>query len=166
MINSSYICTLLRLFSVMWAVLGLQQRIPRKSVLRSSRNDHSLLASTSFRDDSYLRTDILRRGSTPSSVQPEIDLPTLSVSELEALSRGERVQKQERSGIRGDGLVVVDVKAPADIVFNALANFEDYKSMIPTVRNVDVLSISEKSGTEVRTESKSTTNMDASPLDS
>jgi hypothetical protein len=72
----------------MWAVLGLQQRIPRKSVLRSSRNDHSLLASTSFRDDSYLRTDILRRGSTPSSVQPEIDLPTLSVSELEALSRG------------------------------------------------------------------------------
>jgi ribosome-associated toxin RatA of RatAB toxin-antitoxin module len=62
--------------------------------------------------------------------------------------------------------VVVDVKAPADIVFNALANFEDYKSMIPTVRNVDVLSISEKSGTEVRTESKSTTNIDASPLDS
>jgi ribosome-associated toxin RatA of RatAB toxin-antitoxin module len=47
--------------------------------------------------------------------------------------------------------VVVDVRAPADTIFKALANFENYQSMIPTVRNVDVLSITEKSGTEVRT---------------
>lgn len=131
--------------------MGLQHRIPKSVLTRKSRTDHYLLASTSYRDESYLRTDILRRGSTQSSVQPEIDLPALTGSELEALSRGERVQKQERSGSHGDGLVVVDVRAPADTIFKALANFENYQSMIPTVRNVDVLSITEKSGTEVRT---------------
>lgn len=141
---SLYLC-------VVCTVMGLQHRIPKSVLTRKSQTDHYLLASTSYRDESYLRTDILRRGSTQSSVQPEIDLPALTGSELEALSRGERVQKQERSGIHGDGLVVVDVRAPADTIFKALANFENYQSMIPTVRNVDVLSITEKSGTEVRT---------------
>lgn len=135
-------------YSLLWVVRGLNPTIPRKVVLRSK--DHTLLASTSFRDDSYLRTDMLRRESSSSS-QPEIDLPTLTKTELEALSRGERVQKQERSGIHGEGLVVVDVRASADTIFNALARFEDYQSMIPTVRDVNVLSISEKLGTEVST---------------
>ena len=78
-----------------------------------------------------------------------IVLPTLTLDELQALHKGERIQKQERTGAKGNGLVVVDVLAPPSKVFRDLVQFERYTEMIPTVRSAEILTI--KGGcTEVR----------------
>ena len=49
-----------------------------------------------------------------------IKIPYLTPREKMSLARGERVQKQERNGVRGSGLVVLDVEAPIDEVFDTL----------------------------------------------
>ena len=62
-----------------------------------------------------------------SLVEPVTDqvikIPYLTPREKMSLARGERVQKQERNGVRGSGLVVLDVEAPIDEVFDTLTNF-------------------------------------------
>ena len=68
-------------------------------------------------------------------------IPELTAEDRELLLRGDRVQKQERCGSCGEGLVVVDVKSSPDTVFSHLTRFGSYQSMIPTVREVDVLSV-------------------------
>ena len=50
-------------------------------------------------------------------------LPKLTTSELESLANGNRIQKQSRNGLSGSGLVVLDVNADVDTVFNELKNF-------------------------------------------
>lgn len=59
-----------------------------------------------------------------SSRSEELDLPELSQIELIKLSRGERIQKQSRTGRSGYGMVVVDVPMEQEIVFNTLCDFE------------------------------------------
>jgi len=125
-------------------VTGLRTSLGVFSQLRSS----TLAASTSFREESILRTD-MRKSVTPVMQHGNLELPVLTEQDKEILRRGERVQKQEISGNCGEGLVVMDVKAPRDVVFKTLTMFSDYENMIPTVRKVNVLSITEKFGTEV-----------------
>lgn len=55
-----------------------------------------------------------------------IDVPQLTPRELLLLSRGERIQKQTRTGRSGFGMVVVDVPAEENVVFNTLCDFERY----------------------------------------
>ena len=50
------------------------------------------------------------------------------------------MQKQARHGTRGEGLVVVDIAAPADLVFDTLTRFSAYQEMIPTVRASNIIS--------------------------
>lgn len=57
-----------------------------------------------------------------------------------ALAAGDRIQKQERDGCNGRGLVVVDIPAPADVVFDTLTRFSMYQDMIPTVRASSIIS--------------------------
>jgi len=71
-------------------------------------------------------------------------LPTLSRTDKAALLLGERVQKQDRKGHSGYGVVVLDVPAPAEEVFDALTQFDRYMEMIPTVRSVKIFSSNEK----------------------
>jgi len=71
-------------------------------------------------------------------------LPTLSRTEKAALLLGERVQKQDRKGHSGYGVVVLDVPASAEEVFDALTQFDRYMEMIPTVRSVKIFSSNEK----------------------
>ena len=106
----------------------------------------SLSASTSFRDDSYTSTGVIEQIGDRNE-RDGIALPQLNVEDLGLLLRGERVQKQKRSGSHGEGLVVVDVNASPDVVFSHLSRFDAYQYMIPTVRDVDVLSITPR-GTE------------------
>lgn len=82
-------------------------------------------------------TDFVSQVKTNSCHKP-IELPTLSTVDLKSLARGERVQKQSRSGRSGFGMVVVEVNASADSVFMELTKFERYDSMIPTVRSVKI----------------------------
>ena len=69
-----------------------------------------------------------------------VKIPYLTPREKINLARGERVQKQERNGVKGSGLVVVDVEAPTDEVFDALTRFSVYQDMIPTVRSSKIIS--------------------------
>lgn len=71
-------------------------------------------------------------------------LPTLSRAERQALLAGERIQRQERTGRSGYGIVVVDVPHAPDVVFECLTSFDKYMDMIPTVRSVKVFSSNEK----------------------
>jgi len=73
-----------------------------------------------------------------------VTLPALNTRERLALAAGERIQKQNRDGRAGYGIVVVDVQASADDVFDELTKFEEYANMIPTVRKADVYSATPK----------------------
>jgi hypothetical protein len=53
-----------------------------------------------------------------------LNLPQLTAQELIGLAQGERVQKQTRDGRAGNGIVVVEVDANRDSVFNTLRDFE------------------------------------------
>mmetsp|Transcript_63382 Transcript_63382/g.141179 ORF Transcript_63382/g.141179 Transcript_63382/m.141179 type:complete len:286 (+) Transcript_63382:3-860(+) len=70
----------------------------------------------------------------------ELRLPELLAEEAQKLSEGQRVQRQDRTGNAGHGFVVVDVAAPPSLIMGCLESFEDYPSMIPVVREVEVLS--------------------------
>lgn len=65
------------------------------------------------------------------------ELPELSSSE-QRLRSGRRVQRQTREGPKGQGLVAFDVRAPASVVLERLADFANYPSMIPVVRKAVV----------------------------
>ena len=67
-------------------------------------------------------------------------LPPLTLADLRILHEGGRVQKQARSGRTGSGLVVVDVKAPLQDVFELLQRVDEYDKYIPTVRSVTAYS--------------------------
>lgn len=71
---------------------------------------------------------------------PDFSLPTLTRDDIQQLQAGERVEKQNRDGRSGNGLVVVDVKASVDEIFDALASFDEYEEMIPTVRGARIYS--------------------------
>lgn len=71
-----------------------------------------------------------------ASSAPDVLLPVLSPSEVRMLSAGHRVQKQRRTGRAGAGWVVLEVPAPVQDVFGALASFQRYEDIIPTVRSV------------------------------
>jgi hypothetical protein len=69
-------------------------------------------------------------------------VPYLTPREKMTLAAGERVQKQDRKANCGSGLVVVDIPANADLVFETLTRFSMYQDMIPTVRSSRILSTS------------------------
>lgn len=65
-------------------------------------------------------------------------LPELSAEELTQLQAGQRVQKQTREGGAGSGSVVVDVRADPDVVLEYLTKYNDFATMIDTVRECEV----------------------------
>eukprot|EP00929_Paragymnodinium_shiwhaense_P076235 TRINITY_DN3915_c0_g1_i1.p1 TRINITY_DN3915_c0_g1~~TRINITY_DN3915_c0_g1_i1.p1 ORF type:complete len:324 (-),score=74.85 TRINITY_DN3915_c0_g1_i1:374-1345(-) len=67
-------------------------------------------------------------------------LPTLSSEDLRNLKFSLPVQRQDRSGAQGTGLVVVDVDAPVEVVLECLGNFEAYPEMCRSVRQATVKS--------------------------
>eukprot|EP01038_Epipyxis_sp_PR26KG_P015784 gene15784-21376_t len=69
-----------------------------------------------------------------------IKVPTLSKFELLQLSRGQGIQRQLREGRSGTGLIVLEVNASADKVFQTLTRFRDYKELISTVKSARVIS--------------------------
>jgi len=63
---------------------------------------------------------------------------SLTAEDRIQLERGLPVQKQQRHGGQGTGLVVFEVNAPPSVVLNSLSKFEDYTKMIPVVRQAAV----------------------------
>lgn len=133
--------------SLVWVSVGLGYLAPS---FRTSqplvRNKKSMWASTSFHDSTFVQNSVRER-VVDESEKASITLPELTSEDLDNLLRGERVQKQDRSKSHGEGLVVVDVNASPEIIFSHLSRFDAYQSMIPTVRKVEVLTITPR-GTE------------------
>jgi hypothetical protein len=80
--------------------------------------------------------------STPTAAAVEplpFQLPSLTQQQQIDLNRGQRIQVQENMGRQGYGYVVVDVKAPVDVVWHCLLDFNSYPQTIPTVRRVQML---------------------------
>lgn len=89
--------------------------------------------------DNVGQTTKITDPTNPNGAFGGIPLPYLSPGDKIKLAAGERVQKQSRDGGTGEGLVVTDVYAPPDMVFDALTQFDLYQDMIPTVRSSYVL---------------------------
>lgn len=68
----------------------------------------------------------------------KLDLPRLTATEELKLKQNLHVQRQTREGPQGQGMVVFDVHAPASLVLERLADFENYPAMIPVVRKATV----------------------------
>jgi hypothetical protein len=82
------------------------------------------------------------RGDVPAAnafVEPlPFKLPKLSAEQKQKLIKGERIQEQSRMGREGSGFVVLDVKAPAYVVWECLLDFESYPEIIPTVKSMQL----------------------------
>jgi hypothetical protein len=82
------------------------------------------------------------RGDAPAATQfcepLPFALPKLTPAQKRQLAAGERVQEQARMGREGSGYVVVDVKTPPYVVWECLLDFEDYPSMISTVKEMQL----------------------------
>jgi len=85
---------------------------------------------------------VKEEGNVRNSFRP--NLPELSASDMRALRRGERVQKQMREGRIGTGLVVVDVEADLSTVFAVLTDIDRYPERIPTVREAITYEMGER----------------------
>jgi len=77
---------------------------------------------------------------------PSFDLPKLTDEQQRQLDMGERVQYQNDMGREGSGFVVLDVKAPPDVVWECLLDFQSYPEPIPTVRQVTMYTNTHLSG--------------------
>lgn len=95
-------------------------------------------SSSSLSEKDAFTGDAPAAFSLPASPLP-FTLPKLSNEQERLLKKGERIQFQSDMGREGSGYVVVDVKAPADVVWDCLLDFESYPETIPTVREVQML---------------------------
>ena len=81
-----------------------------------------------------LRADV----PTPPPEPLPFRLPNLSDEQKKLVAQGERVQEQSKMGREGSGFVVVDVKAPAYVIWECLLDFEKYPELIKTVRGMEM----------------------------
>jgi len=93
---------------------------------------------------SGVRREALPLDDFSSKLDPLPELPRLTQAEKQRLRHGLPVHRQERRGGGGWGVVVVDVNASNETVFGVLEAFEDYGKVIPTVRDVSLLSREER----------------------
>eukprot|EP00594_Rhizosolenia_setigera_P004392 CAMPEP_0178943248 /NCGR_PEP_ID=MMETSP0789-20121207/2476_1 /TAXON_ID=3005 /ORGANISM="Rhizosolenia setigera, Strain CCMP 1694" /LENGTH=582 /DNA_ID=CAMNT_0020622811 /DNA_START=152 /DNA_END=1900 /DNA_ORIENTATION=+ len=111
---------------------------PEDLLRTSSSVSTSTSTSSSLSEKDAFTGDAPAAFSLPASPLP-FTLPKLSNEQERLLKKGERIQFQSDMGREGSGYVVVDVKAPADVVWDCLLDFESYPETIPTVREVQML---------------------------
>lgn len=74
------------------------------------------------------------------SSRGNIVLPDLTVQDKRILAAGEMIEKQDRNGSKGKGLVVVDIHFSPEVVFDTLTQFAMYQNMIPIVKSSTIIS--------------------------
>lgn len=84
-----------------------------------------------------LKGDVSAAFSMPPPPLP-FTLPKLSQQQSNQLLSGERVQFQSDMRREGSGFIAVDVKAPADVIWECLLDFYSYPQTIPTVRDIQM----------------------------
>ena len=104
---------------------------------RAGEQQDKLISSARMleeQDDCSLPTQAEAEATVAQECAPRPNLPTLTAEDLDALRKGERVQRQTRTGRVGTGMVVVDVDADVSTVFAVLTDIDKYPERIPTVR--------------------------------
>lgn len=96
-----------------------------------------LIPSEKLTEVDALKGDVSAAFSMPPPPLP-FTLPELTQEQKDLLRSGERVQFQSDMGREGSGFVVMDVKAPAAVVWECLLDFYSYPNTIPTVRDVQM----------------------------
>ena len=96
-----------------------------------------LVPSKKLTEMDALKGDVSAAFSMPPPPLP-FTLPELTTEQKTMLQNGERVQYQSDMGREGSGFVVMDVKAPAAVVWECLLDFYSYPQTIPTVRGVQM----------------------------
>jgi len=91
-------------------------------------------------------TPVNKREESVSSDPLPFELPEITAEQQRQLDVGERVQFQSDMGREGSGFVVLDVRAPPDVVWKCLLDFQSYPSTIPTVRDVTMYTNTHLSG--------------------
>lgn len=101
---------------------------------RPDSNDTTANKQTYIEKDAFTG-DVSAAFSLPREPLP-FKLPELDPEQSRRVVNGERVQYQDDMGRAGSGFVVVDVKAPASVVWDCLLDFQAYPQTIPTCREV------------------------------
>jgi hypothetical protein len=116
----------------------LESKKDNVNVNNEEDTDTNVISSEKdFTEIDALRGDVSAAFSMPPSPLP-FALPKLTEQQRRLLLLGERVQYQSDMGREGSGFVVVDVKAPAAVVWECLLDFYSYPETIPTVRDVQM----------------------------
>ena len=105
--------------------------------LLSSSNFTSPAATAAISERDAFTGDVSAAFSLPPSPLP-FSLPKLTLEQIRQVNAGERVQFQSDMKREGSGFVVVDVKAPARVVWDCLLDYESYTETIPSVRSVKI----------------------------
>lgn len=119
--------------------------IPKTNGQSDQTKSTSTTTTTTTTKDAHPRKpkdfDVIR-GDIPSAnafVEPlPFKLPNLSADQKKKLVNGDRLQEQSRMGREGSGYVVLDVEAPAYVVWECLLDFESYPELIPTVKSMQL----------------------------
>lgn len=74
------------------------------------------------------------------SSRHDIVLPDLTTQDKKILAAGGTIEKQDRNGYRGTGVVVIDIQFSPDVVFDTLTQFSKYQDMIPIVKSSRIIS--------------------------
>ena len=110
-------------------------KLPSHSNYGGMSHQSLSMAPTSHREHMRHSPPTTQSNSMSTS---SLTLPSLSSKDCQALENGERIQKQDRYLNAGRGLVVMDVKASREDIFELLCTFDKYSEFIPTVRGVSV----------------------------
>eukprot|EP00566_Odontella_aurita_P008107 CAMPEP_0113570700 /NCGR_PEP_ID=MMETSP0015_2-20120614/25127_1 /TAXON_ID=2838 /ORGANISM="Odontella" /LENGTH=658 /DNA_ID=CAMNT_0000473535 /DNA_START=148 /DNA_END=2127 /DNA_ORIENTATION=- /assembly_acc=CAM_ASM_000160 len=92
-------------------------------------------AASGYTELDALKGDVSAAFSMPPPPLP-FTLPELDAAQKAALAAGERVEFQADMGREGNGYVVLDVRAPQEVIWDTLLDFQSYPATIPTVRGV------------------------------
>jgi len=108
-------------------------RLRLKNSLGQSNNNNEQLATDiqQQQDDRQIPAPVNRP-----------DLPELTADEERQLRAGERIQRQNRVGKKGDGFACVDVRASLETVWATLTDYRRYPGRISTIRDAIVFSSS------------------------
>lgn len=105
--------------------------------------------SSAYTELDAFKGDVSAAFSMPPDPLP-FTLPSLSVAQKSQLAAGERVQFQADMGREGNGYVVLDVRAPQEVIWDVLLDFQSYPDTIPTVRGVTMYTKVQKPDGRIR----------------
>lgn len=103
-------------------------------------SQHKMVTLPSLNEKRYNKHIPHRSLLLCKSSRDDIVLPDLTSQDKMILSAGGTIEKQDRNGYRGTGVVVIDIHFSPDVVFDTLTQFSKYQDIIPIVKTSKIIS--------------------------